>query len=189
MMTIENMRVRCGLAETDSSKDEIIYENVDAAISIIEQYLDRGILSDSVNETFTHIDADTIQLFRYPIVPGSLMVMDPDNLKYHVDEKNGIVMFDGHITEHKITIDYEGGYVGDLMPVVLRTAVLRVFDTLGLDFNTSPSTGDVGGVSRITVPDVGTIAYATKSTDEVGSNEFIDNTTKFLLEPYKRKVV
>jgi len=189
MMTIENMRVRVGLSETDNSKDQIIYDNVDVAISLVEAYLDRGILSDNMNEKFTHVDADSIQLFRYPIVPGSVMMIDPAELKFHVDEKNGIIKFDGQIHEHKVTVDYEGGYVGDLMPVVLRTAVLRVFDVLGLDFASKPSSGDVGGISRISVPDVGTIAYNSKSSAKEGENDFIDNTTKFLLDPYKRKVV
>jgi len=189
MMTIENMRVRCGLLETDNSKDQIIYDTVEVAVGIIETYLDRGIISESQNEKFTHVDADSIQLYRYPLTVGATIVMSPDNLKYHADEKNGIIQFDGHITEHEVVIDYEGGYIPDFMPITLRTAVLRVFDTLGLDFATKPSSGDVGGVSRISVPDVGTIAYATKSAAGAGENEFIDNTTKFLLDTYKRKVV
>ena len=189
MMTIENMRVRVGLSETDGSKDQIIYDTVEVAVGIIETYLDRGIVSESVKESFVHIDTDSIQLYRYPLTEGGTIVMYPDNLKYHVDEKNGIIFFDGHITEHGVDVDYEGGYIPDFMPTSLRTAVLRVFDVLGLDFNTKPSSGDVGGISRITVPDVGTIAYAAKASTGKDGNEFIDNTTKFLLEAYKRKAV
>ena len=183
------MRKRVGLSETDGSKDQIIYDTIETAVGIIETYLDRGIISDNEQEHFTHIDTDAIQLYRYPLTDGGTITMSPDNLKYHVDKKNGIIFFDGHVTEHTLTIDYEGGYLADFMPVALRTAVLRVFDVLGLDFDTKASTGDVGGISRISVPDVGTIAYATKSAAGTGENDFIDNTTKFLLDPWKRRVV
>ena len=182
------MRVRVGLSETDGSKDQIIYDTIKTAIGIIETYLDRGIISDNEQEHFTHVDASAIQLYRYPLTDGVTITMSPE-LKYHVDKKNGIIFFDGHVTEHTLTIDYEGGYLTDFMPVALHTAVLRVFDVLGLDFDTKASIGDVGGISRISVPDVGTIAYATKSAAGTGENDFIDNTTKFLLDPWKKRVV
>lgn len=190
-VTIEQLRVRIGLADNDATRDAEITEAMTAAFALMENYCDRKFDYAADKETETHFDGVTVSLRRYPI-DHVISVKDyllNDVARYHVDEKRGLVMFDDYrVTRHKLYIEYEGGYKPDEFPEDLIQAFYPIFDQL-------MATGGGGGglaagaIQSVTLADVGTVRYATGAAAEAAASGqgFLPASSAMLLDAYVRK--
>lgn len=195
-LTIEQLRVRVGLLATDATKDTLIDQAFAGALDAIEVYLDRKLTLDVYTETLTHFFGAVASLRAYPLAMDPLTYEPVVSIQeagmalpFHADVETGLVHFDGYIRRHAIKIDYTGGY--DTLPSGLMIAMLMAFDVMWSSVNGGGAVGS-GVVSRITVPDVGTISYSTGGGGGVtGYNDvgLLPSTVVSMLEPYRRRLV
>ena len=164
MIPIEYLRQRVGLEPDDSSEDAQIEVAEAITIAMLETWLDRRLALGPDSEAFTHFRGKVLSLRRYPLVPDSVVLTldEQTYVTFHADEETGLVHLDGRQRQHRITVAYEGGYLE--MPPALMGAALLVFDSVwavvgGTDGGATTS----GAIRSITIPDVGTVQYATGS--------------------------
>lgn len=191
-LTIEALRLRIKLPGTDASKDSDIDVAFLAATDILEVYLDRKLRLGSYTETKIHFFGTAVSLAAYPLAidPTTLkpaVVLDPV-IAFHADPETGFIHLDGYTWQHKIEVRYDGGY--DVLPPGLLLAFLSIFDAVWGSMFQGAAVGS-GVVSRITVPDVGTISYDTGSTGGSGGGDagLIPASAIAMIQPYRRRLV
>ena len=156
LIDIDDLRVKVGLASGDASQDAAITTAYDAALDMIEAYLNRKLEFMADQEHFTHINGYTASLRRYPVT--SVASVRPD-AKYHVERETGVLHFDGRVREHDLTVDYSGGFTPTTLPAVIHLALLDTFKAIW--DAAQGGGGQTGEIQSITAPDVGTIRFAT----------------------------
>lgn len=189
MTLMESLRVRVGLDSSDTSKDDEITAVKDISFSLMGNYCDRYFpLKADAEEVFTHIVGATIPLMRYPINSIASIIDDKgqDQTLYHSENETGTIRFDHHIAFHQATVTFSGGYDEDALPPDLLMAFYSVFDQEWALMEAGSSGGSSGDIQSVTVQDVGTVRYATSSSDASNAGEFLPDRAKSLLENYKR---
>lgn len=168
MIPIELLRVRIGLDADDTTQDLQLELADMLAISMLETWLDRKLAYGADVETFVHWRDNPISLRRYPIDADSIILSSVDALGFpsvawHADRSLGLLFLDGRACSHEFSVAYSGGFV-ELPPDLLVVALL-VFDSVWtvLAAGSSSAQTAVGSIKSISIPDVGTIQYATSS--------------------------
>ena len=105
------------------------------------------------------------QLHLWPVV-GDLYIDNTKN-EYLVDNERGVIWFPNYRSTNFHLLQYSGGYKADEWPADLYQVLLN-----GIKNQWEITIGNGGGddISRITIPDVGTLTYAsgTSSSGSIG---------------------
>jgi hypothetical protein len=187
---IQTARVRVGLLPGDTTKDVELTAAMDATLGIVERYCDRKFTQASESVEFIHFSGNELLLDRYPINTVSAIDADGKEItKYHVKKLDGIISIDGTLSAHVVEVDVDAGYA--VLPADLEMALWMVFDALWPSLNGSGAGAAVvtGGISSISVPDVGTIRFATDSkaaSTGGGLGGLVPDSAVSLLDLYRR---
>jgi hypothetical protein len=126
MPTIEQLRVRIGLAEDDASRDLELAAALAFAIALIESYLDRKI--EFLDDEQAFEGRGTILLRRWPVVVGSVII-ETENGSYltltrtRVDYARGMIF---HHSSFPVVVKWKGGF--ETYPPDLLWAIIAAFD-------------------------------------------------------------
>jgi hypothetical protein len=191
-IAIELLRVRAGLLPDDVSKDAEIDSAFLVAIDALEMYLDRKLRFGTYTDVLTHFFGAVESLRAYPIAQDKLtkepVIVIDTQVPFHVETETGLVHFDTYVRAHKMEIVYDGGY--EVLPPTLALALLFTFSEVWAIV--SSGAVSAGVISRLTVPDVGTISYDTGSASAgagLSDNGLIPSVAASVLQPYRRRLV
>ena len=183
-ISLADAKVRLGV--TGTAQDIEVQAAIDAALEIIEVYLDRKLLYEVDQELFYDVQGHTISLRRYPV--NSITLSSRAFKK--LDKQKGLIHFNGGILEHEVTVDYEGGY--QVIPAPILLALLSTLDNVWLHIDsTSVAPISSSEVKAMSIPDVGRIEYNVASQASDGGDD--DGFAKFfgqfigMLQFYRRK--
>lgn len=180
--TLQEAKVRYGIDPSDTSKDALLTRMMESAIEVAESYCNRFFLfKDPEEEIFDRFQYKTIQLHRLPIssitelkIGESACAAD----SYFFEAKTGRIILSSYMSALKTTVKYSGGFRPDNLPFNLEYALYLILDYF---YNASQTglagSGDVGDISSITVPDVGTIRFNenASSTASGGPSAFYES--------------
>ncbi len=173
---VASAKTRLGLPSGDTTRDAIITGALNAALAIAENYCDRKFLFKHEVATFTHHNGGRLQLKRYPLQKvdsvtyghttgqGAVTAQPLDRDKWHVHYDYGYLeKHNGGGNHHDIIeVAYSGGY--KLLPADLELALWGIFDNVYASMTPASAGGGVsaanmGGISSISLPDIGTISF------------------------------
>lgn len=187
---LEILRVRIGLDPDDTSKDAEITAAYLAALSWLEQYLDRFLEPGTFTETFTHVAANVISLKGYPV--DGIINMSSDNtdpIHYHVEARNGLIHFDGFLVAHELVVEY------DATPVLegaMMLALLGLFDVVWGTFTSSAAEESLGsGAIKAITSDGARVEFdvssgASSSFGSIDPNSGMPMAVAAMLQVYRR---
>lgn len=158
---------RARLNILDASQDAQLQLALDATIAIVETYLDRKLPYAAETAKFYYQRGREVMINRYPLdstVPitasdsqgGSIASGD-----FKVNNTTGVVMFGGGRASDELTLTYAGGF--KVYPPDLLLALWATFDAVWPTVNGggAVSTVAAGTIESVSIPDVGTVKFAT----------------------------
>jgi hypothetical protein len=206
---LETAYVRTGLDQS-ATNDTLLAAAMTASLSVAEVWLNRKLTFSVDLESFPMAYyPDSLTLRRYPLseiisvthaTEQMVLPLEPTDRpypgRYVVHADTGLIYFQTPVASQQVVVEYEGGYVE--FPADMELALWLIFDevfgSMAPDDTDDSSTGDLGAVTSITVPDVGTVRFATVSTSSVtgaasgsDANPFIPAGAAAILSPYRRK--
>ena len=169
MFDLASAKGKLGIAVVDTTKDIFISLSLSTAMAIAERYCDR--LFGYATETARFLDfySAKIPLKRYPLESvTSVKSLDNsggtplDTTAYRVHHAGGYVELYHARYYRELEVSYTGGY--QVLPPDLELALWGIFDVVYAALSAPPGSGGVttqaGTIASITVPDVGTVAFA-----------------------------
>jgi len=149
----------------------LVQVSFDAALGVAERYCDRKFLFAHETVVVTHLTGNVISIPRYPVedVYSAYSEQGVSLPDYHLVRNVGHVVFDGLPGGHQIAIEYVGGY--KTLPADLELALWMIFDQVWASSSAGAGAGassGSGAISRITVPDVGSISFDTGASPVSG---------------------
>ena len=178
-------RIRTG---TTTTPDDTAMQNIlDTAIAFAERYCSRYFKNATYVEEFRDRASRTLQLHAFPEIT-SIDIEDSNGKTLDIshiglDEERGIVYGGFFVGAKALTVTYQGGYV--TLPLDLEMALWGIFDNIYGDMTKTNVTGSAGGISSVTLADVGTVKYNTSgsgsSSDGYG---YIPMTAEAILNLY-----
>ena len=169
---------------TDTTQDVQLQAALDAALAIAEGYCDRYFMHAPAQvEKRTHVAGSSVSLMRYPLDAEPTLSGDSPNYKFHTDWDNGVIHFDGNYVDHKLTINYSGGYV--TLPADLEYAFWGIFNGVWSNMNDVASAG-VGGVGQVGITGVGYIRFMADESNSGSKGDPISGYVEAILANYKR---
>lgn len=184
-------RVRIGLEQTDTSRDNELTIAMNAALSEAQRYCNRLFAFAHEEVSFIHVAADTVQLFRLPVKRVFSIKADGNEIsadQYHLQSYSGQLLFDYRIRAHNLTVDYEGGYVQ--IPSDIELALWIMFDGAWGVIDTSNGSGSngMGAIKTVSVPDVGSITYSEAQSKASAEGGFMSPVARSILDLYRLHV-
>lgn len=168
------LRVRVGLEPDDESKDVEIGAAYVAALTWLENYLDRYLEPGTYTETFTHVSANVVSLKGYPVETINTITPDEgEEVHYHLERTNGLLHFDGYLVSHELVIEY------DAEPVVdgaLLIALLGLFDVVWATFNTGTDQPAGSGAIKAITSDGARVEFDVSSGSSSGFGSIDPNS-------------
>lgn len=183
-------RVRIGLEQTDTSRDNELTIAMNAALSEAQRYCNRLFAYAHEEVGFIHVASDTVQLFRLPIKRVFSVKADGNEIsvnQYHLQGYSGQLIFDYRIKAHNLIVDYEGGYVQ--LPSDLELALWMMFDSAwGVIDKTTGSASGIGAIKTVSVPDVGSITYSEAQSKASAEGGFMSPVARSILDLFRLHV-
>lgn len=189
---LTNARVRIGLGELDTSRDEELQQALDFALAVVENYCDRRFAWKRETASFYWTAEQAYMIDRLPVT-RLISVVDNEGQTISVGNAEvhytyGILKFDRPRTFREIAVTYEGGF--QVFPADLRIVLWDVFDYVWGKMQ-GGGTVQSGEIQSITIPDVGTVRYNTSASGandggNAGSGYSVYGPNFFLLEKYRR---
>ena len=188
-------RVRIGLLATDATQDDALKSALDFALAVVENYCDRRFTWGVEEEDFNFVSSESLSVTRYPIsrvrrVQGAGDAFN-SSAGYKIDYDAGLIYMNGRHHGGTIKVIYEGGY--KTLPADLAMALWLVFDQM-YEMMKGGAAVNVGDISSISVPDVGTVRFNTgggaASPQSSGGStvSHIPDIAVSMLQPYRRRV-
>lgn len=179
---LASARARAGLQPNDTSKDAMLSASLGAALGLAERYCDRKFMRQSELAELVHFVGNEAQVDRYPIVAVSSVQSDGKAITaFQVNKSAGRILFSSSVAALLLEVDYEGGYQD--LPGDLEYALWLIFD--GVWASMSGAAGSTSAISRITVPDVGSISFdAAASANGIGA--VVSEAAEAVLDLYRR---
>ena len=176
-------RIRTGT--TTDPVDAQMEAILGTAMAIAEKYCSRIFRYVSTIENFKDLASRTVQLSAQPevsinSVTNGTIVAPIDS--YNVDDVTGVLFGSFFTGKDGISVDYSGGYV--TLPLDLELALWGIFDNVYGQMIKTTVTAAAGGISSVTLADVGTVKYDTGAGASTGG-AFITPTTEAILDLYK----
>lgn len=166
--TVADIKQYLGIDDDDPSIDAKVNGAMMMVQSAMEKYCNRLFgYRDSHSEMLYKTKGDGWQLHLWPVA-GDILISGVPCKKVEIDNQTGVAWFDHYSFHNRLTASYSGGYKScdwppDLMAVLLGS-IGAVYQTLQDGGVTNDS-----AISKITIPDVGTITYDNKTNGEIGS--------------------
>ncbi len=185
--TLEDIKDHLGI--TDPNQDAEVEAAMRVTMAFVEKYCNRLFeYREGYTEYVRHVRGEGVQLHLWPFA-SDILAIDQDrvviaewpymshpiadpisggNIAYSqaghwADSQTGIVWWPGYRIKQPLFFEYNGGYTEDEWPADLYYVLLNtVKNAFGLQ--AGGSTLEAGAISKMTVPDVGTITYATGDT-------------------------
>jgi hypothetical protein len=197
--TIEAARKRVGMPSGDTSKDEEISASMSAALAIAENYCDRKFMYREETASFYYDTTGKYSLKRYPITE-IINIEDSDgNIPpYKIHHAVGHILLKNYNFADQLVITYRAGY--NPLPADLELALWGIFDAAYASISKAmsgtgmgSSTANVGAISSINIPDVGTVSFNTDAAASTSTNAVAAKTASWgqygpfflLLDAYK----
>lgn len=148
--------------------DDQIAAAMKVTMAFIERYCNRLFeWRDNHTELQLPVKGNGWQLRLWP-VSGDIYV-DDTKTDFLMDNERGVIWFPSYNYENFRTLQYSGGYKSDEWPADLLQVL---YNAIKNQWEITINNGSVSSqdVSRITIPDVGTITYANNSSSagEIG---------------------
>lgn len=181
------------LGVTDPDQDAQVEAAMRVAMAFVEKYCNRYFeYRENYVEYVRHVRGEGVQLHLWPFA-GDILAIDKDRIviaewpymsdpiadpisgggisygqaKHWADSQTGIVWWPGYRTKDPLLFEYNGGYTENTWPADLYYVLLNtVKNAYGLQ--AGGSTLEAGAISKMTVPDVGTITYASGDSGGAG---------------------
>lgn len=185
-LNLNNVKARYALTNPD---EDLIADLIEAAYDVADNYCNRYFRYQA---DFREIWSDTnnnnnnfwgsfcisnryygakvvIQLHRLPVVPGSWTATNSAgsdiSKQCEMDISKGEFLVSGNRCSETYAIKYSGGYQPGDMPGVVNMALWEIFNKLWLSSN-SVSSDQL--ISRVSVPDVGSLSFDTSGKSTAG---------------------
>jgi hypothetical protein len=144
-----------------TAQDAAIQRVLDAALGMVETYLDRKLFHARETVTFHEVSARKLWVDRYPIDTVYAIDGNTPSVDLEVHRRNGWLI--GPWGGRKVEVDYSGGYI--VLPADLDYALWTVFHALWSSAN--QQTGNpgasasiaAGGLKSINITGVGSLTY------------------------------
>lgn len=181
------------LGVTDPDQDAQVEAAMRVAMAFVEKYCNRYFeYRENYVEYVRHVRGEGVQLHLWPFA-GDILAIDQDrvviaewpymshpiadpisggNISYSqaghwADSQTGIVWWPGYRVKEPLFFEYNGGYTEDEWPADLYYVLLNTVKNV-FGMQSGGSTLEAGAISKMTVPDVGTITYATGDSGAAG---------------------
>lgn len=205
---LDTAYARTGLTQSPQN-DALLTGTMAASLALVEMWLNRKLaFATDVEAVAMAYLPNTLTLRRYPLTKVTSVTYRNDQMdlplglpdfgnsfpgRFIAEADTGLLYFPGGLSKNEVLVSYEGGY--EEFPSDLELALWLVFDQI----LPSMSGGDGGGsslgaVESITVPDVGTVRFATSAAISAADgsaggdyNPNIPLTAQALLNPYRRE--
>ena len=163
MFNLATAKSRLSILPADTTKDAIVQMTLDASLALAETYCDRKFLYAAEQVAFTHPRGGSLQLNRFPIEQVAEVKSDTNTLStgYHFISTTGQIILDQYSGAHVVFVTYSGGY--KVLPPDLELALWATFDAVWPTVNGggAVSTVAAGTIESVSIPDVGTVKFAT----------------------------
>lgn len=156
---LDDLKDWLGIEGTDF--DDHILAAMKISVSFIERYCNRLFeYRENYRERVYRQRSSGWQVHLWPI-HGTINVSKEEHT-FEIDNQTGILWFDNETVHHKMpnTLQYNGGYKADEWPADL---LMVLYNSVKNYWNININGGDSGNVSKVTVPDVGTLTYGTNA--------------------------
>jgi len=169
---LKSARVRVGLKEDDTSKDPQLKSAINAALAVAENYCDRYFVwVDDEVARFYYQASKRYSLKRYPIEEVT-EIRDSDGQfpEYRVHHVLGRIELKQFNYADEIMFTYTAGY--RVFPADLELALWGIFDATFASIDKAMSGEGISGgnaagygdISSISIPDVGTVSFASTAS-------------------------
>ena len=159
--TVEDVKNHLGLQDsTDVDIDAKIDQAMSIVLSAIERYCNRkfGYRNDFVERVY-RTRGNGWQLHLWPFEPEFLWVHGEKAVDLTVDSQTGIAWFRGYEGRESVEVLYSGGY----QPCAFPDDLLAVmYGSISGAYSKVLGEVSESAISKITIPDVGTITYDNK---------------------------
>lgn len=175
-------RARVGLQPNDTTKDAALSASLAAALGLAERYCDRKFARQFEVAELVHFVGNEAHIDRYPIVAVISVQSDGQAITaFQVNKSAGRILFTSSLASLLLEVEYEGGY--EVFPDDLEYALWLIFDSVWPSI--SGNAPAQSPISRITVPDVGSISFDTVAPSS-GVGAAISEAAEAVLDLYRR---
>ena len=169
---LKSARVRVGLEADDTSKDTQLISAINAALAIAENYTDRYFVWVKDEKARFYYEASKrYSMKRYPIEEVTQVIDSDGNFpEYRTHHLIGRIELKNYNYAQELEITYTAGY--RVFPADLELALWGIFDATfasidkamsGEGINAGNAAG-YGDISSISIPDVGTVSFASTAS-------------------------
>jgi len=169
---LKSARVRVGLDAEDTSKDTQLVGAINASLAVAENYCDRYFVwvKDEA-ASFYYQASKKYSLKRYPIEEVTeIMDSDGNFPEYKVHHLLGRIELKSYNRAEELRIVYTAGY--RVFPADLELALWGIFDATFSSIDKAMSGEGIsdgnaagyGDISSISIPDVGTVSFASTAS-------------------------
>lgn len=189
---------------TSPDADVLLQGELDVALAIVEQYLDRLLLFASGEVEVLMVHQPSIQVTRFPIADVASISNAPSTAVgppvgspinhgvYEIHNDAGLILFTHPIVSRRVVVEYSGGYQD--LPADLLLALWAVFDAVhAVNDPAGAGSGGLqaGAVESVTLTGVGTVRFASGASaaaavaSDPDANSLIPAWARLLLDPYR----
>ena len=166
--TVDDVKKYLGIDEDDPVIDAKVSGAMMVVQTAMERYCNRLFgFNANHREHVYRTRGNGWQVHLWPL-KSAVSVDGKETTDLYIDNQTGILFFQGYSGKEPTNLEFAGGYDAcdwppDLMAVLLGS-IGAVYQTLQDGGVTNDS-----AISKITIPDVGTITYDNKTNGEIGS--------------------
>lgn len=166
--TVNDVKEYLGIDDDDPSIDVKVSNAMRTVQMAMERYCNRLFgYRDVHNEMLYKTKGDGWQLHLWP-VDSEILIAGVPCREVEIDNQTGVAWFDHYSSTNRLTATYSGGYKPCNWPADLMAVLLGSIGAVYQSFQDGGITND-SAISKITIPDVGTITYDNKTNGEIGS--------------------
>lgn len=169
---LKSARVRVGLPADDTSKDTQLIGAINASLAVAENYCDRYFVwVQDESASFYYQASKKYSLKRYPIEEVTEIIDSDGNFPdYKVHHLLGRIELKNYNRAEELRIIYTAGY--RVFPADLELALWGIFDATFSSIDKAMSGEGIsdgnaagyGDISSISIPDVGTVSFASTAS-------------------------
>ena len=165
--TVEDVKKYLGIEDDDPATDAKIKGAMITVQTAIERYCNRFFGFEARHREHVYkTRGEGWQVHRWPI-KSAVSVNGEIRTDHYVDNQTGILFFKGYSYKAPADLEFSAGYDSCEWPPDLMAVMLG---SIGAVYQTLQDGGITdSAISKITIPDVGTITYDNSTNGEIGS--------------------
>lgn len=187
--TVSDMREHLGLIDSaDPNIDAKIEQAMTMTVAAIERYCNRLFsYRNEFEEMIYKTNGEGRQIHLWPVT-SDIFVNNKKCNEVKIDNKAGILWLDQYASTDLLTVVYSGGYQECEYPpdlfAVMVNSISGAYQLVSGGYNTESA------ISKVTIPDVGTITYDNSTNANIGFGGsfiggFIPNQWQSTLDLYR----